>query len=472
MFSVSHLFKLYCHRLQQHSPQFFYRSNIMQSLNKSLSPLQSQIPLATLSMEVSYIFHSHLIGRSGKNISRVMDDTQTRIHFPDRNRIAGESKCNSVVIRGPLVSLENARQRIRMDVPVEFIIDCNVERVNSIGESSLIDYFSKTFGVLLRFYPKIDGVTCQVNIRGQHDRLQQLKDAVAYFGRQDSVMVKMETTFDHVWLIREHIDKIMAATGAGIRCPDVSILKELPKKFCVWIRGSMDQVYKASSMLSGLLPMQLMIQIPSDRFNRCILAEAQEADVMIRVDRSGSLSTLRLTSYEWNARNLFELLRRCMELPNDQTIIPCLPSIWLELVNFTRNTFLPASQKLLSLMLSSSQSSFPQQLSAIAIDIPQISGSASPNSSGTSSCSSPRAMNDMYRVPPPPMTNRFDRNSARHLSQLLETAGLSHYSDLFLQNEVDLAMFTTLKDEDLISIGIRSFGARKILLNAIQEFRH
>ena len=42
------------------------------------------------------------------------------------------------------------------------------------------------------------------------------------------------------------------------------------------------------------------------------------------------------------------------------------------------------------------------------------------------------------------------------------------FSDLFLQNEVDLAMFTTLKDEDLISIGIHSFGARKILLNAIQ----
>ena len=63
-------------------------------------------------------------------------------------------------------------------------------------------------------------------------------------------MVKMETTFDHVWLIREHIDQIMAATGAGIRCPDVSILKELPRKYCVWIRGSFDQVYKASSMLN------------------------------------------------------------------------------------------------------------------------------------------------------------------------------------------------------------------------------
>jgi hypothetical protein len=29
-------------------------------------------------------------------------------------------------------------------------------------------------------------------------------------------------------------------------------------------------------------------------------------------------------------------------------------------------------------------------------------------------------------------------------------------------------MFTTLKDEDLLSIGIRSFGARKMMLNAVQ----
>jgi hypothetical protein len=64
-------------------------------------------------MEVSYIFHSHLIGRAGKNINRVMD-TGTRIHFPDCNRIAGEFKRNSVIIRGPIANLENARQRIRV----------------------------------------------------------------------------------------------------------------------------------------------------------------------------------------------------------------------------------------------------------------------------------------------------------------------------------------------------------------------
>ena len=40
--------------------------------------------------------------------------------------------------------------------------------------------------------------------------------------------------------------------------------------------------------------------------------------------------------------------------------------------------------------------------------------------------------------------------------------------ELFLSNEVDMAMFTTLNSQDLISIGIASFGARKIMLNAIE----
>ena len=50
-----------------------------------------------------------------------MEETETRIHFPDRNRIAGESKSNSVIIRGPLANLENARQRIRVSLTFPLI---------------------------------------------------------------------------------------------------------------------------------------------------------------------------------------------------------------------------------------------------------------------------------------------------------------------------------------------------------------
>ena len=40
--------------------------------------------------------------------------------------------------------------------------------------------------------------------------------------------------------------------------------------------------------------------------------------------------------------------------------------------------------------------------------------------------------------------------------------------ELFLNNEVDMDMFTTLNYKDLISIGISSFVARKIMLNAME----
>lgn len=62
--------------------------------------------------------------------------------------------------------------------------------------------------------------------------------------------MKMETSFDHVWLARDHVESIITKSGAGIRLPDVTSLKELPKKYSVWIRGSMDAVQSASVMLS------------------------------------------------------------------------------------------------------------------------------------------------------------------------------------------------------------------------------
>ncbi|XP_059352077.1 protein bicaudal C homolog 1-like isoform X2 [Daphnia carinata] len=392
---------------------------------------------ATLSMEVSYTFHSHLIGRSGQNINRLMEETGTRIHFPDRNRITGEPKCNNVVIRGQLPNLEKARQRIRMDIPVEIIVDCSSEKISSLGQGQLIDYFSKNYGVLLRFYPKIDGLNCQVNIRGQQYRIHHLKEAVTSFGcltqtSLDSMMMKIETSFDHVWLVRDHVDKIAHVTGAGIRCPDVSHLKELPKKYCIWIKGSsLDAVYIANTMLNGLLPMQLMVQIPSERMNRCFLAEAEEADVLFHAEPSVmDILTIRLTSYEWNA--------------------------------------LPTSKKLLKELSSSHQNTLSQQFGGIVVEIPSLS--SADESVGSASLSSPLAWIESC-VPASLTASRFDQNSFRRLSDLLETVGLAHYSDLFFQNEIDMAMFTTMNDEDLISLGITSFGARKIMRNAIQELR-
>jgi len=37
-------------------------------------------------MDVSHTDHSHVIGKGGNNIKRVMQETGCHIHFPDSNR--------------------------------------------------------------------------------------------------------------------------------------------------------------------------------------------------------------------------------------------------------------------------------------------------------------------------------------------------------------------------------------------------
>ena len=54
--------------------------------------------------------------------------------------------------------------------------------------------------------------------------------------------------------------------------------------------------------------MQLIAQIPSDRFDSLVFAPAQEANVLLNVERSVSgANTTRLTSYEWNESKFYAL---------------------------------------------------------------------------------------------------------------------------------------------------------------------
>lgn len=52
----------------------------------------------TLKMDVSHTEHSHVIGKGGNNIKRVMESTGCHIHFPDSNRNNQSDKSNQVSV--------------------------------------------------------------------------------------------------------------------------------------------------------------------------------------------------------------------------------------------------------------------------------------------------------------------------------------------------------------------------------------
>ena len=54
----------------------------------------------TMKMDVSYTDHSHIIGKGGNTIRRVMSETGCHIHFPDSNRSNPNEKSNQVSIAG------------------------------------------------------------------------------------------------------------------------------------------------------------------------------------------------------------------------------------------------------------------------------------------------------------------------------------------------------------------------------------
>lgn len=70
-----------------------------------------------MKMDVSYTDHSFIIGRSGNNIRRIMEETATHIHFPDSNRSNPIEKSNQVSLCGNLEGVERARYLVRISAP-------------------------------------------------------------------------------------------------------------------------------------------------------------------------------------------------------------------------------------------------------------------------------------------------------------------------------------------------------------------
>ncbi|GFO47694.1 protein bicaudal c homolog 1, partial [Plakobranchus ocellatus] len=91
-----------------------YPENVRSAKSKILPVLDTKSNRVTLKMDVSHTEHSHVIGKGGNNIKRVMTETGCHIHFPDSNRGSNlQEKSNQVSIAGQPDGVEIARAQIR-----------------------------------------------------------------------------------------------------------------------------------------------------------------------------------------------------------------------------------------------------------------------------------------------------------------------------------------------------------------------
>uniref|UniRef100_A0A5F9DKS5 Protein bicaudal C homolog 1 n=1 Tax=Oryctolagus cuniculus TaxID=9986 RepID=A0A5F9DKS5_RABIT len=96
------------------------KEDVKEAKEMIMSVLDTKSNRVTLKMDVSHTEHSHVIGKGGNNIKKVMEETGCHIHFPDSNRNNQAEKSNQ---EGTAMLLEHLAGSLASAIPVSTQLD-------------------------------------------------------------------------------------------------------------------------------------------------------------------------------------------------------------------------------------------------------------------------------------------------------------------------------------------------------------
>ncbi|XP_078045198.1 protein bicaudal C isoform X3 [Augochlora pura] len=282
----------------------------------------------TMKLDVSYTDHSHIIGKGGLTIKRVMEETGCHIHFPDSNRSNHQEKSNQVSIAGEMEGVERARARVRKLTPLIFSFELPIMGSSQTVPDSTSPYVVKiqekyNVQVMFRTRPKLHATL--VVVKGCEWEVSQVKEATVLLiqymcqnlASQIQVQMSMEISPQHHSIVlgkqSSNLKMIMQRTATQIMFPDAGD-PNIPslKKSNVTITGSIHSVYLARQQLVGSLPLVLMFDLPEDSMSSVdtenVSQLMQSLDVFINVRHKPKQSTLSviIKGIERNAGNIYE----------------------------------------------------------------------------------------------------------------------------------------------------------------------
>ncbi|XP_076755981.1 protein bicaudal C isoform X1 [Xylocopa sonorina] len=296
----------------------------------------------TMKLDVSYTDHSHIIGKGGLTIKRVMEETGCHIHFPDSNRSNHQEKSNQVSIAGEMEGVERARARVRNLTPLIFSFELPIMGASQTVPDSTSPYVAKiqqkyNVQVMFRTRPKLHATL--VVVKGCEWEVSQVKEATVLLihymcqnlASQIQVQMSMEISPQHHSIVlgkqSGNLKMIMQRTGTQIMFPDagdpnISSLK----KSSVTITGGIHNVYLARQQLLGSLPLVLMFDLPEDSMSSVdtenISQLMQSLDVFINVRHKPKQSTLSviIKGIERNASNIYEARKQLLGLDEPRVL--------------------------------------------------------------------------------------------------------------------------------------------------------
>ncbi|XP_070608169.1 protein bicaudal C homolog 1 [Erythrolamprus reginae] len=303
------------------------RENVKEAKEKIMSVLDTKSNRVTLKMDVSHTEHSHVIGKGGNNIKKVMEETGCHIHFPDSNRNNQAEKSNQVSIAGQPSGVESARVRIRELLPLVLTFELPIAGIlQPIPDPSspTIQHLSQTYNISVSFKQRSRTYGATVMIRGSQNNASAVKEGTAllleHLAGSLASAIPVSTQLDiaaqhHLFMMGRNgsnVKHIMQRTGAQIHFPDPS---HPQKKSTVYLQGTIESVCLARQYLMGCLPLVLMFDMKEeiDVEPHFITQMMEQLDVFISIKpkpKQTSKSVI-VKSVERNALNMYEA-RKCL----------------------------------------------------------------------------------------------------------------------------------------------------------------
>nr|XP_022914396.1 protein bicaudal C isoform X1 [Onthophagus taurus] len=299
----------------------------------------------TMKMDVSYVCHSHIIGKCGLSIKRIMEETKCHIHFPDSNRTNNLEKSNQVSISGDIQGAEVARSRVRQKTPIVFgfelpvmspVVDQNCAYFVKIQEQYNVQ-------IMLRTRPKLHATL--VSVKGSEWEVEQVKKAtsllVEYLCNDVADQVPIEMSLEisprlHTVVSgtnHSNIKDIMRVTGTKVFFPDAQD-PNLPclKKSHVYITGNIHGVYYARQLLIGSLPLVMMFDLPTSISLQSISREQvvsiqSKYDVTINIRKKATLNVMMciIEGAEKYATNIYKARNAILDI-DDLCVVADIPT--------------------------------------------------------------------------------------------------------------------------------------------------
>lgn len=297
-----------------------------------------------MKMDVSYTDHSYIIGRGGNNIKRIMDETQTHIHFPDSNRSNPTEKSNQVSLCGSLEGVEKARAMVRYSTPLlmSYELPIMLPGCQSYDNNTpFVKEIEKQYGVQVIFSTRPKLHSSMILVKGcekEHKNVMDATKRLIEFMFEEialniPVQMHLEISTQHHPIVlgknSQSLREIMQRTKTKIIFPDANDVNVRPiKRSQVTISGPINGVYLARQQLLGNLPIALIFDYPEVNIDNEVINKLMTThDVYITSRQKSRQSTMCIVikGIEKFITNIYDARHQLLKLTSDR-IVGAIPS--------------------------------------------------------------------------------------------------------------------------------------------------